>query len=84
VTFDMNELIRAAAGRAPAESSGPPEPTPERVGNIGIGRGGAAAPARLSTKAVINDRIRHAARIVRTFTVPGGVSLGDVDDLFGR
>jgi hypothetical protein len=80
----MNDLIRAAAGRAPVGPPGPAEPTPERVGNIGIGHGGAAAPARLSTRAAINDRIRDAARVARAFTVPGGVSLGDVDDLFGR
>jgi hypothetical protein len=80
VTFDMNELIRAAAGRGPVE---PPGPAPERVGNIGIGRGGAAAPARRSTNAAINERIRAGARLARGFTAPGGVHLDDVNDLLG-
>jgi hypothetical protein len=39
---DMNQLIRGAAGYPAPE----PRPESERIGQIGIGRGGAAIPSK--------------------------------------
>jgi hypothetical protein len=65
----LNDLLRAAAGRA----------VPERerlVGDIGIGRGGACAPSRL-TRGIddVNARIRAAARLARQVSLHGGISV---------
>jgi hypothetical protein len=73
----FNELLRAAAGHAHAPIDG------DRIGNVGIGRGGAAAarPPKLTNDA-INEAIRAASRRATNRIDPlDGVSLDDV--LFG-
>jgi hypothetical protein len=78
----FNDAIRRAAGYAPRL-----EPdAPVKVGDVGVGRGGASAPMRrVTTSEQISARIRTSARIARGFTVPGGVHLDsvDLDDLLG-
>jgi len=76
----FNDAIRRAAGRGVVASPVEPDPPP-KPGNIGIGRGGAAAgrPRRASANALVNERIRRGARIVREAQVRGGVSIGDFD-----
>jgi hypothetical protein len=79
----INAAIRRAAGRGNLPKI--PYPDVPREGSIGIGRGGGSAPARRkTTSGQINARIRTGARVVRTFTVPGGVNLDaiDLDSLF--
>jgi len=73
----FSDQIRAAAGRtAPAHALEPDQP----VGNIGIGRGGAAGPMRATTtNDEINAAIRRGARLARDVLVPGGIRLDDVD-----
>jgi hypothetical protein len=73
----FSDAIRAAAGRAaPAPAIEHEQP----VGNIGIGRGGAAAPMRATTSNDdVNAAIRNAVKLARTCLVPGGVHLDQVD-----
>lgn len=79
----FNTAIRRAAGRPrPLERQ-----TPDAPGDLGVGRGGAAAPQpRAATNEPINNVIRLGARAARMFTLPNGVDLGtiDSDDLYRR
>jgi hypothetical protein len=73
VNDSFNAAIRQAAGGvAPART-----PDPERFGNLGIGCGspGRLGPARPIDSTEINARIRQAARLARSLTVPSGVDL---------
>src|SRR5262249_38431972 len=78
-SMNFSNAIRAAAGRGPER--GPAEQEPERVeGDLGIGRGGAAAASpRRTTNALVNERIRAGARIVRSVQLRDGLAL-DLDD----
>jgi hypothetical protein len=79
----FNAAVRAASGRAGVAPQSEPSAAP-RVGQIGIGRGGGSAePPRPSTNELVNERLRRAARLARTFTIPGGVTVEALDDLFG-
>jgi hypothetical protein len=69
----INAWIRNQAGR----NVPPAAPMLEPVGDVGIGKGGSARPTRASTST--NDGIRRAAAVARSFTVPGGVRLDDLD-----
>jgi hypothetical protein len=62
--MNMNDLIRAAAGRTVvAAPESELEPT---VGSIGVGRGGGAVSRQPSTSSSeISNAIRHAANRVR-------------------
>jgi hypothetical protein len=77
MTRSMNDVIRAAAGRSvPAL-----EPEQPPAGDI-IGRGvpgPAAFPRRPITNAVVNERIRAGARIVRSVQLRDGLAI-DLDD----
>jgi hypothetical protein len=57
-TQTMNDLLRRAAGRSPSEREEVEEREP--VGDVGIGRGGAAAP---HTPKPTNDQINAAIRL---------------------
>jgi hypothetical protein len=62
--LDMNSLIRAAAGRQRVASE--PEPVePERVGSIGIGKGGTAGPGPKRSPADEFNRTLHEAWLSR-------------------
>jgi hypothetical protein len=82
----MNDAIRRAAGREPAPELEREHERPD--GSIGVGQGATCAPPRPrpASSANASARIRAGARLARTFTVPGGVSVdvGDLDDLLGR
>jgi hypothetical protein len=71
----MNQALRRAAGRSPVPAaSAIPEPQP--VGDLGLGKGGAARPAaRTAPAGNINASIRRAARIARGVRLDGGVDL---------
>jgi hypothetical protein len=63
----LNALIRQAA-------RGQTNTPPDAVGDLGVGRGGAAGGApRPSGNTEINARIRRAVQISRTLTVPSGI-----------
>jgi hypothetical protein len=79
----MNVLIRRAAGHGgyvPVSQRGE---AAERVGDIGVGRGGACSPQpmRPDTAVRMNAAIREAAQIATHRIDSDGVSL---DDLWWR
>jgi hypothetical protein len=79
----FNDAIRRAAGRGGLVLRR--EDAPVKVGDVGVGRGGACAPMRRATTSEqVSERIRASAHIARSFTVPGGVNLDsvDLDDLW--
>jgi hypothetical protein len=88
----MNDLIRAAAVRSVDTAQREPSavPKPGRIvkpGSIGIGRGGTAAvrtkPA--PSHALVNARLRRAARIVRDVQLGNGLTFDlGVDDPWGH
>jgi hypothetical protein len=82
MTSAFDVAFRRALGREPA----PARELERPVGDLGLGRGGAAVPSRSASNAALNERIRTGARVARAFTVPGGVRLDDVDLdwLYGR
>jgi hypothetical protein len=74
----IGDALRRAAGRVVLDTT---EQIETPIGDIGIGRGGAAAgrPRRATTNALINERIRKGARIVRSVQLRDGLSV-DLDD----
>jgi hypothetical protein len=76
----FNDLVRRAAGHEVTATSRA-EPAAPKSGDIGIGRGGAAAarPKLATGNALVNDRIRKGARIVRDVSLQDGLSI-DLDD----
>jgi hypothetical protein len=78
VNNDLNAALRAAAGRTVVSDTQTQIETREKVGEIGIGRGGAcASPPPPDPTAQINERIRLAARQATNW-VDIGVDLDDV------
>ena len=75
----FGDALRRATGRPVALDETQDEP---RVGDIGVGRGGSAAgrPRRAAaTNALINERIRKGARIMRSVQLRDGLSI-DLDN----
>jgi hypothetical protein len=73
----MNDLIRASLGRTIE-----PAPELERPAGDILGRrkpGPAAFPRKPMTNALVNERIRAGARIVRSVQLRDGLNL-DLDD----
>jgi hypothetical protein len=79
----FNDVLRRAAGHLPASAV---EPEKQRDGNLGGGQGGAAArrrPQTVAANAVVNERIRKAARVVRQAALRDGIAI-DLDDPWGQ
>jgi hypothetical protein len=88
----FNRAIRAAAGHPGDdrwEQASPSESWSRGValkpGDIGVGRGGSAAPHRRRATAneVVNARLRAGFRVVRSAALRDGLSI-DLDDPWGQ
>jgi hypothetical protein len=76
---EINDMIRAAAGRGPAIAARADEEQGPAEGDLGVGRGaGAAPPSRRRDSRAINDALRAAAHRVTHRLDVDGVELDDV------
>jgi hypothetical protein len=84
MTETMNDLIRAAA-RRPVDVAQPEPHVAPKVGDVGIGRGGSAAPRSKPVRSneVVNARLRAGFRVVRSAALRDGLSV-DLDNPWGH